>query len=54
MIEASGGSSLSAGIPALQTEDLSPDPIDILEMEESATPVEPALQAPSTAAEDGS
>jgi tetratricopeptide (TPR) repeat protein len=50
MIEASGGSSLSAGIPALETEDLSPDPIGIPEMEASASPVEPMLQAPYTAA----
>jgi tetratricopeptide (TPR) repeat protein len=50
MIEADGDSSLSAGIPALETEDLSSDPIGIPEMEESATPVGPALQASSTAA----
>ena len=50
MIEASGDSSLSAGVPALETDELSPDPIAIPDLEESATPVEPALQASPPAA----
>jgi tetratricopeptide (TPR) repeat protein len=37
MIEASGDSSISGGVPALETEDLSSDPIGIPDLEESAT-----------------
>jgi tetratricopeptide (TPR) repeat protein len=45
MIEASGDSSLSGGVPALETDDLPADPIGIPDLEESATPVDSALQA---------
>jgi len=45
MIAASGESSLSGGVPALETDDLLPDPIGIPDLEEDAALVESASQA---------
>jgi tetratricopeptide (TPR) repeat protein len=50
MIEASGDSSLSAGIPAFQSEELSPDPIAVPNLEDAATAVDPTSQASPSAA----
>jgi tetratricopeptide (TPR) repeat protein len=45
MIEPDAGSSLSDGVPGLETDEICPDPIGIPELKESATPVEPILRA---------